>query len=101
VARGTAPFDQQEGTLGKFLVSSSWMRTAYAASKIISFCGLALAHALSGIPSLAHIAKAEGPLLGALRFTAWTTVVICLARGLPVISGSLRRYWRQAQPDPV
>jgi phosphatidylglycerophosphate synthase len=101
VARGTAPFDQQESTLGKFLVNSSWMRTTYAASKIISFCGLALAHALSGIGSLAHIAKAEGPLLGTLRFTAWTTVVICLVRGLPVISGSLRRYWRQAQPDPV
>jgi phosphatidylglycerophosphate synthase len=90
VAQGTSPFDQERSRLGRFLVGSSWMRTGYAASKTISFCGLALAHA-----------TAEGPWLGTLRVFAWITVGLCVARGLPVISGSLRQYWRQPQPDPV
>jgi CDP-diacylglycerol--glycerol-3-phosphate 3-phosphatidyltransferase len=101
VARGAAPFDQERSALGRFLVSSAWMRTSYAASKIISFCGLALAHPFASIPSLAYLTKAEGPFLGTLRLTAWITVVLCVVRGLPVISGSRREHWRQRQPDPV
>jgi CDP-diacylglycerol--glycerol-3-phosphate 3-phosphatidyltransferase len=98
VAGGTAPFDQQPSGLGRFLVASPWMRTGYSVSKIITFCGLALARALSG-PS--GIAEAEGPVMASLRFMAWVTVVLCVARGLPVISASLREHWRQSQPDPV
>jgi phosphatidylglycerophosphate synthase len=101
VARGTAPFAQQSSGLGRFLVASSWMRTGYSASKIITFCGLALAHALSGLPAASSLAEAEGPFIGTLRLTAWLTVVLCVARGLPVISGSLRQYWSRTQPDPV
>jgi phosphatidylglycerophosphate synthase len=101
VARGTTPFAQQPSGLGRFLVASSWMRTGYSASKIVTFCGLALAHALSGLPSAGILAEAEGTFIGTLRLTAWLTVVLCVARGLPVISGSLRQYWSRTQPDPV
>jgi phosphatidylglycerophosphate synthase len=99
VAAGTAPFEQQASALGRFLVASPWMRTGYSVSKIITFCGLALAKALSGLPG--GIAQAEGPLVGTLRLMAWVTVLLCVARGLPVISESLREHWRQSQPDPV
>jgi phosphatidylglycerophosphate synthase len=101
IARGTAPFAQQPSGLGRFLVASSWMRTGYSASKIVTFCGLALAHALFGLPGAGILAEAEGAFIGTLRLTAWLTVVLCVARGLPVISGSLRQYWSRTQPDPV
>jgi len=99
VAAGTAPFEQQSSALGRFLVASPWMRTGYSVSKIITFCGLALARALSGLPG--GIAQAEGPMLGTLRLMAWITVALCVARGLPVISESLREHWRPRQPNPV
>jgi phosphatidylglycerophosphate synthase len=99
VAAGTAPFEQPASRLGRFLVASPWMRTGYSASKIITFCGLALARALSGSPG--GIAQAEGPIVGTLRLIAWVTVILCVARGLPVISESLREHWRRSQPDPV
>jgi hypothetical protein len=101
VAGGTAPFAQQPGGLGRFLVASSWMRTGYSVSKIITFCGLALARAFSGTAGAGVLAEAEGPLIGALRLMAWLTVALCVARGLPVISASLRQHLRQTQPDPV
>ncbi len=101
VAGGTAPFDQQASGLGRFLVASPWMRTGYSVSKIVTFCGLALARALSGLAGADALAEAEGPLIGTLRLMAWVTVVLCVARGLPVISASLRQHLRQTQPDPV
>jgi CDP-diacylglycerol---glycerol-3-phosphate 3-phosphatidyltransferase len=99
VARGITPFEQQASALGRFLVASPWMRTGYSVSKIVTFCGLALARALTGLPG--GIVQAEGPLVGTLRLMAWITVALCVARGLPVISESLREHWRQSQPNPV
>jgi phosphatidylglycerophosphate synthase len=77
VAMGEPPLTQARGGLARFLVASSWMRTAYAAGKIVVFCGLAVAHALGA-----------GPVapLGAL---AWVLVGICVLRGAPVVAGSL------------
>src|SRR3954467_6319665 len=48
VGQGTAPFAQHRTSLGRFLVGSTWMRTGYAVTKVITFCGLALAQAFSG-----------------------------------------------------
>src|SRR6476646_11333326 len=48
VGRGTAPFAQHRTALGRFLVSSTVMRTGYAVTKVVTFCGLALSQALSG-----------------------------------------------------
>jgi phosphatidylglycerophosphate synthase len=78
VASGTAPFDQHRSALGRFLVASPWMRTGYSVGKVVTFCGLALAQALPGTGSAAAI--------GALQAVAWLTVVLCVARGLPVLA---------------
>src|ERR687896_1176921 len=50
VGQGTAPFAQHRTALGQFLVGSTWMRTGYAVTKVVTFCGLALVLGLSGLP---------------------------------------------------
>jgi phosphatidylglycerophosphate synthase len=91
VGQGTAPFAQHRTALGRFLVGSSWMRTGYSVGKVITFCGLALAHALSELSTGA--AQAAAAMMQVLPSVAWLTVAVCLLRGLPVITSSLRRYW--------
>lgn len=91
VARGTAPFEQVHGALGRFLVGSSWMRTGYSAAKVTAFCGLAVAQALGGVRQAA--------LAGPLRAVAWLAAGLCLVRGVPVIVGSLRDWWGPPWPE--
>ena len=95
VGQGTAPFSQHRTPLGRFLVGSTWMRTGYAVSKVVTFCGLALVQAFSGFPGTADSAPA---LLDVFLATAWMAVVFCVFRGLPVIISSLRRYWGTPAP---
>ena len=90
VGQGTAPFAQHRTALGRFLVGSTWMRTGYAVTKVVTFCGLALALAFSGFSAL-H--EAVPLMLVVLRIMAWLAVIFCVFRGLPVIISSLRRYW--------
>jgi phosphatidylglycerophosphate synthase len=97
VGQGTAPFAQHRTALGRFLVGSSWMRTGYSVTKITTFCGLALAHAFAGFPEITQAGRVV-PLMTGLRGLAWLAVLFCVFRGLPVIVGSLRRYWL---PAPV
>lgn len=77
VAMGEPPLTQARGGVARFLVASSWMRTAYAAGKIVVFCGLAVAHALGAGPVRPLVAL------------AWVLVGICVLRGAPVVAGSL------------
>jgi CDP-diacylglycerol---glycerol-3-phosphate 3-phosphatidyltransferase len=93
VGQGRAPFDQHRTALGRFLVGSTFMRTGYAGTKVVTFCGLALAQALSGFPPDAASARAVPTLMSVFRVTAWLAVAFCVFRGLPVIITSLRRYW--------
>jgi CDP-diacylglycerol--glycerol-3-phosphate 3-phosphatidyltransferase len=91
VSQGTAPFDQHRTALASFLVGSPIMRTGYSITKVVTFTGLALAQALSGMsggPGRMAVTLAE-----AMRWTAWSAVAFCVLRGLPVIIRSLRRYW--------
>lgn len=90
VGQGTAPFEQHRTALGRFLVRSTWMRTGYAVTKVLTFCGLALAQALAGFPDFAG---AVPSMMAVVRVLAWTAVAFCVFRGLPVIISSLRRYW--------
>ena len=102
VGQGTAPFAQHRTALGRFLVSSTWMRTGYAATKTITFCGLALVQGLAGLPPGTWHAAAA-PLLRWLQLVAWLAVAFCVFRGLPVIIRSLRRHWGSvpvAAPGP-
>lgn len=99
VGQGTAPFAQHRTALGRFLVGSSWMRTGYAVTKVITFCGLALAQAFSGFAPGSRAADAAPVMMAGLQITAWLAVLFCVFRGLPVIVSSLRRYW--GVPSPV
>jgi phosphatidylglycerophosphate synthase len=99
VGQGIAPFAQQESGLGRFLVGSSWMRIGYSVGKVTTFCGLALAHALRGWPDAA-VSQLANQSIALLQVGAWLTVVLCIARGVPVLIGSLRRHWRRT-PAPA
>jgi phosphatidylglycerophosphate synthase len=92
VGQGTAPFAQHRTALGRFLVGSTFMRTGYAVTKVVTFCGLALAQTLSGFPGTSY-ARAVPAMMSGLRVTAWLAVAFCVFRGLPVIVHSLREYW--------
>jgi phosphatidylglycerophosphate synthase len=92
VGQGTAPFAQHRTALGRFLVGSSLMRTGYALTKVITFCGLALTQSLSGLPG-SELPFSLPSMWSAFRLTAWLAVVFCVFRGLPVIVHSLRAYW--------
>ncbi len=83
VRAGTAPLAQHRTALGRFLVGSSWMRTGYAATKIVTFCGLAVVLA---IPEAAGIESATGML----RPIAWMAAGLCVLRGVPVTVHGLR-----------
>ena len=87
VAQGTAPFRQHGTALGRFLVGSAWMRVGYSASKVVAFCGLALAQALGGA------APGTGATLMTLRAVAWLAVGLCVLRGLPVMVHAARQHW--------
>jgi phosphatidylglycerophosphate synthase len=99
VGQGTAPFAQHRTPLGRFLVASTFMRVGYSASKVITFCGLALAQAFAGFPAGSTPARTASPLLAAVRIVAWIAVGFCVFRGLPVIIRSLRRYWGTPAPS--
>ena len=93
VGRGEAPLAQQRGALGRFLVGSTWMRTAFAIGKIVTFCGLATVQAAAGFGSATPQGRLAALLLAPLQTTAWLTVGLCVVRGLPVLVGSLRGHW--------
>jgi phosphatidylglycerophosphate synthase len=98
VGQGTAPFAQHRTALSRFLVGSSWMRSGYAVTKVITFCGLALAQAFEGLPpGTAGVASAPA-MMSVFRVTAWLALAFCIFRGLPVIISSLRRYWGIPSP---
>jgi phosphatidylglycerophosphate synthase len=100
VGQGTAPFAQHESAVGRFLVGSRWMRIGYSASKVTTFCGLALAHALMGWPDPAARQLAE-QAMAPLRVSAWLTVLLCIVRGLPVLVGLFGRHWGRTPAAPL
>ena len=87
VAKGVAPFAQLRSRAAQLLVASSWMRSAYGVSKVVAFCGLALVLAVgSGLKHAAVLTAIAGIM-------AWVTVVLCVARGVPVVVEGLRQHW--------
>lgn len=100
VGQGTAPFAQHRTALGRFLVNSAVMRVGYSASKLITFCGLALTLAFSGLPPDSAPARAAPGMLDACQVLAWVAVVFCVFRGLPVIIHWLKHSWGTPTPAP-
>lgn len=81
IQRGTAPFAQLRTRLGRFLVASSWTRSAYGFSKVIAFGGLALLNAFGTVP--AGSLEAHQNLV--VQVAVWICVSLCIVRGLPVV----------------
>jgi CDP-diacylglycerol--glycerol-3-phosphate 3-phosphatidyltransferase len=93
VAKGIAPFAQHRTPLGRFLVGSPFMRTGYAVTKVIAFCGLALTRAFAGFGPESALAQAVPAMLRGFQVVAWVAVFFCVFRGLPVIVRTLKDYW--------
>ncbi len=100
VGQGTAPFAQHRTRLGRFLVGSTPMRTGYSIAKTITFCGLALAHALGGFGAEVVPAGLVAGMLTVFQGTAWVAVGFCVLRGVPVVVHAVRHYWG-ARPAPA
>ncbi|MGM0400319.1 MAG: CDP-alcohol phosphatidyltransferase family protein [Chloroflexota bacterium] len=86
VREGETPFGAMRTKIGKWLVASSFMRGIYGASKLVSFAGLATAHALQayalrGAVSTGLVATSSV----VFNVTSWIALGFCLARGLPVV----------------
>lgn len=101
VAEGNAPFDQHRGRLGRFLVASSWMRTGYSMTKVVAFCALALAQAFLDFPLQSPARVVAPALLLVGTAAAWAAVLVCLARGVPVIVDGLRGSWPRSSPEGI
>jgi CDP-diacylglycerol--glycerol-3-phosphate 3-phosphatidyltransferase len=84
-AEGTVPFAFMRSQLGKFLVAGKFVRIVYAVAKAAAFAGLSL---LMPFPALLPELWSEvGWLLTALTyFFVYLSVLLCIARGLPVIA---------------
>jgi len=92
VRQGVAPFDQQTGALGRFLVASPAIRIGYSVSKVATFCGLPLMRALGAFPAGAATHRILPALEHLVPVALYATVALCLLRGLPVILGVPRRW---------
>jgi phosphatidylglycerophosphate synthase len=89
--QGAAPFAQSRGRLGRFLVASAWSRTGYSMAKIVAFCGLAFIHAAGDVPTGTLVSRVGEALAGPVRIVAWTAVMLCVLRGLPVLVAMRRQ----------
>lgn len=86
VREGETPFGAMRTEIGKWLVASTLMRGIYGVSKLVSFAGLALTHALYAYALRDAVSMGlvdKGSLL--FNITSWIAIVFCLARGLPVV----------------
>ena len=92
VRRGTAPFAQVATRLGRFLVASAWMRTAYGLTKLVAFCGLATVRPLG-----AARPESAAALLGVMQPVAWLCVTFCVLRGVPVLFEGVQQH--RLEPD--
>jgi CDP-diacylglycerol---glycerol-3-phosphate 3-phosphatidyltransferase len=89
VAEGVAPFAVMRSRLGKLIVAGKFMRVLYAVAKASAFAGLALQKPFPAV--LPELWGDVGWLLTALTyFFVYLSVVLCIARGLPVIAEFVR-----------
>jgi CDP-diacylglycerol--glycerol-3-phosphate 3-phosphatidyltransferase len=85
VARGIAPFALMRSRFGKFIVAGKFVRTLYAVAKASAFAGLALQR--PGPLLLPELWDYVGWLLtGLTYFFVYLSVLLCVARGAPVIA---------------
>jgi CDP-diacylglycerol---glycerol-3-phosphate 3-phosphatidyltransferase len=89
VAEGVAPFALMRSPIGKFIVAGKFVRALYAVVKASAFAGLALQKPFPAV--LPELWSDVGWLLtGLTYFFVYLAVVLCIARGLPVIAEFVR-----------
>ena len=89
VAEGLAPFALMRSPLGKFIVAGKFIRSLYAVAKAAAFAGLALQRPFPAVlPEL--WAEFGGLLTAVTYFFVYLSVLLCIARGLPVIAEFVR-----------
>lgn len=83
--RGQSPFAMMETPLGRWLVAGKFMRIFYSVLKAHAFCWLLM---IQPLPALVpEFWSGWGWLLSGIgAFLVYLSVLICLARGLPVIA---------------
>jgi len=85
VSRGVAPFSLMRSPVGKFIVAGKLVRVLYAVVKASAFAGLALQRPFPAV--LPELWGYVGGVLTTLTyFFVYSSVVLCIARGLPVIA---------------
>ena len=85
VAQGMTPFALMRSRIGKFLVVGSFMRNLYGVCKASAVAGLALLR--PGAEFLPEVWGYAGRLVtGLTYFFVYLSVVLCIARGWPVVA---------------
>jgi CDP-diacylglycerol--glycerol-3-phosphate 3-phosphatidyltransferase len=85
VAHGVEPFALMRSPIGKFIVASKLMRVLYAVVKAIAFAGLALREPFQQwLPDLWQYVS--WPLTTLTYLCVYLSVLLCIARGAPVIA---------------
>jgi CDP-diacylglycerol--glycerol-3-phosphate 3-phosphatidyltransferase len=85
VAHGLEPFALMRSPVGKFIVASKLMRVIYAVVKGIAFAGLALREPFPHwLPDLWQYVR--WPLTTLTYLCVYLSVLLCIARGGPVIA---------------
>ncbi len=93
---GKTAFGMMHSRVGRFLVSSRFMRDLYGVAKVCAFVVLATVHAIfrGGLPGLAYLSSEIWTAGYALTVLA---VVLCLARGIPVLFDARALFRGQAE----
>ena len=98
VGQGQAPFKAMRSKLGKWLVSSPWMRSTYAVCKVVAFAALAVAHMLAAFAVQGSVSAETVAAVGTFGvIMSWLSVFFCLARGIPVVVELLPRLAAQSK----
>jgi CDP-diacylglycerol--glycerol-3-phosphate 3-phosphatidyltransferase len=85
MAQGIAPFALTRSRIGKFIVASQFMRVLYAVVKASAFAGLALQEPFPRwLPTLWTYVGSS--ITGLTYFFVYFAVVLCIARGWPVVA---------------
>jgi len=91
------PFDMVAGPLGQWLIAGRFMRIFYAVVKAVAFCWLLLLPIIAGLLP-GFWAAWQTALENVGSGLVWFAVIVCLARGLPVVLEFLQRQNETAAP---
>jgi len=101
-SHGVRAYDMHRSRWTRFLVTSSAMRSTYGVVKAIAFCVLAFTLAVQttwGSPLASSIESAAWTwVYAAGQVFSWAALLLCLARGIPVLIEA-PGYFKQYQQD--